>query len=259
MSSEALEIHMFPCLADNYGYLLHDHRTGATAAIDTPDANAIKSALREKGWRLSHILNTHHHWDHAGGNLALKEDTGCKIHGPGREDSKIPGLDYRLDDGDSLAFGSQQAQVLHTPGHTLGHIVFFFPEAGAAFVGDTLFSMGCGRLFEGTPAQMWNSLQRLMALPDSTMLYCAHEYTMENARFALSLEPHNPHLQARAEKVRRLRKEGRPTLPATMAQEKKTNPFLRAARKELRSAVNMERASSPTEVFAEIRRRKDNF
>ncbi len=253
-----LEIRQIPCLSDNYGYLIRDEASGAVAAIDTPDVNAINDALAEAGWRLTHILNTHHHWDHAGGNLALKEKWQCEIIGPRAEADRIPGLDRPVGDGDLLAFGQSAAKIFDTPGHTSGHIVYHFPEDEAAFVGDTIFAMGCGRLFEGTPAQMWASLSKIAVLPPATKLYCAHEYTQSNAAFALTVDPHNEELKTRAREVDQLRAEGAPTVPMTLAAELATNPFLRAEDDGLKAAIGMAGASA-VDVFAETRRRKDNF
>ena len=251
-----LTIHMFPCLADNYGYLLHDADSGETAAVDTPDAAAIQAQLAAKGWRLTHIFNTHHHADHAGGNLELKRQTGCTIVGPRADSGRIPGIDVAVGEGDTVLLGEHRATVFDTPGHTRGHIVYHLPDEQAAFVGDTLFAMGCGRLFEGTPTQMWSSLQKIMRWPDATRLYCAHEYTQSNARFAITIDPANRKLQARIEEVNKLRAEGKPTVPMTLAQEKATNPFLRAP--ELKGAIMLPNASD-WEAFADIRSRKDNF
>src|SRR5574339_96815 len=223
----ALAIHMFPCLKDNYGYLLHDADSGATAAVDTPDAAEIAAQLEAKGWRLTHILNTHHHGDHAGGNLQLKRNTGCTIAGPRADAARIPGIDVAVGEGDIVELGAHRAAVYDTPGHTRGHIVYHFAAARAAFVGDTLFALGCGRLFEGSPEQMWGSLEKILAWPDDTRIYCAHEYTLANAQFALSVEPDNPALVARATEVAALRRAGRPTVPTTLGVEKATNPFLR--------------------------------
>jgi hydroxyacylglutathione hydrolase len=254
----SLEIHMFPCLADNYGYLLHDADTQVTAAVDTPDADAIQRELAVKGWKLTHILNTHHHDDHAGGNLALKKETGCRIVGPRADATRIPGIDELVGDGDVVALGSSRAEVYDTPGHTRGHIVYFFRDDGAAFVGDTLFARGCGRLFEGTPAQMWSSFGKILRWPDATRLYCAHEYTQGNARFALTVEPGNDALVERSAEVARLRGLGRPTVPTTVGAEKATNPFLRAASRELRERVGLPGATD-VEVFAKTRALKDVF
>jgi hydroxyacylglutathione hydrolase len=253
-----LVIHMFPCLADNYGYLLHDAESGATAAVDTPDAEEIARQLDAKGWRLTHILNTHHHADHAGGNLALKRRTGCTIVGPRADAARIPGIDVQVGEGDVVELGRHRANVFDTPGHTRGHIVYHFAEARAAFVGDTLFAMGCGRLFEGTPSQMWSSLQKILQWPDDTRIYCAHEYTQSNARFALSVEPQNAALQARAAAVAKLRAAGTPTVPSTLGEERATNPFLRPESGGLRSAIGIG-AAADVEVFAKTRALKDAF
>ena len=253
-----LEIYMFPCLSDNYGFLIHDAEYSLTAAIDTPEVTPILDALKKKGWSLTHILNTHHHWDHAGGNLELKEKTGCMIVGPRAESKRIPGIDISLGEGDTFEFGGHAAQIHDTPGHTLGHIVYFFVQDKVAFVGDTLFAMGCGRLFEGTPAQMWNSLQKIMQWPDDTKLYCAHEYTQANARFALTVDPGNDILAKRSGEVNKLRLKNQATLPTTVKLEKMTNPFLRPMEQGIRLTLNMQSASD-IEVFARIRKLKDNF
>ncbi len=253
-----LQIHMFPCLQDNYCYLVHDLETGTTGVIDTPEVAAIEKALIDTGWSLDFILNTHHHRDHAGGNLELKEKTGCTIVGPRADEARIPGIDISLGDGEAFELGNHLARIYDTPGHTKGHIAYHFEEGAAAFVGDTLFAMGCGRLFEGTPAQMWASLQKLMTWPDDTRIYCAHEYTLTNARFALTVEPDNPALIARAAEVERLRQKGISTIPTTMKIEKATNPFLRPTSEGLQDTLAM-KGESTVAVFAEIRRRKDNF
>lgn len=254
----ALQIHQIPCLQDNYGYLIHDPASGLTATIDTPDAEAIGRALAGRGWKLDYILNTHHHFDHAGGNLALKTKTGCLIVGSRADAARIPGIDVLVGDGDTFALGSHVARILETPGHTVGHICYVFEADRAAFVGDTLFSLGCGRLFEGTPAQMWASLQKLMALPDDTRVYCAHEYTQGNGRFAVTMEPRNPALAARVADVTRLRAASQPTIPSTIGLEKATNPFLRPASAELRATLGMAGAAD-ADVLGETRRRKDRF
>jgi hydroxyacylglutathione hydrolase len=254
----ALEIEMFPCLSDNYGFLLHDRAANVTAAVDTPDAAAIESALERKRWRLTHIFNTHHHMDHAGGNLALKARTGCKIVGPRNDAERIPGIDGRVGEGDSFQFGTHRVEVYETPGHTRGHIVYYFPDDGVAFVGDTLFAMGCGRLFEGTPQEMWSSLQKVLRWPEDTRIYCAHEYTAANGRFALTVEPDNPALHARMREVERLRAQGLPTVPTTVALERATNPFLRPGSAALRRTLGLERSDDVT-VFARTRALKDAF
>ncbi len=253
-----LQIHQFPCLSDNYGYLIHDPEQKVTATIDTPEVAAIDAALAEKGWSLTHILNTHHHFDHAGGNLELKDKTGCQIIGPRAESQRIPGIDVQVGDGDQVMFGQFSAKVFDVPGHTSGHIAFWFESENVAFVGDTLFALGCGRLFEGTAEQMWTSLQKLMAMPDDTTVYCAHEYTQANAKFALSVEPGNEALVARSAEIDRLRAAGTPTVPTTMKLEKDTNPFLRPMSANLQETVGMV-GKDLVDVFAETRRRKDNF
>jgi hydroxyacylglutathione hydrolase len=256
--NRSLVVHQFPCLQDNYGYLVHCKLSGLTACIDTPDVAATANALKEKGWELTHILNTHHHWDHACGNLELKEKTGCKVVGPKHDAARIPGIDILVDEANPFRFGTNEVEVLNTPGHTSGHIVYRFRTHNIAFVGDTLFSMGCGRLFEGTAEQMWHSMQKLMQWPDHTLLYCAHEYTQANARFALTVEPDNSELQSRAKRVAELRNAGEPTVPTSLKIEKLTNPFLRPDSAGIRRQLNMPDASN-AEVFAEIRARKDKF
>lgn len=251
-------VHLFPCLNDNYGFLLHDPDSGLTASVDTPEAGPILQALDERGWQLTHIFNTHHHWDHAGGNLELKERTGCTIIGPRADADRIPGIDVKVGEGDRFELGLQTVEVRETPGHTRGHIVFHLPEHHVAFVGDTLFAMGCGRLFEGSPEQMWDSLQKILAWPEATQIYCAHEYTQANARFALTVDPANEDLQQRATEVDTHRAENRPTVPTTLALEKQTNPFLRADAAGIRQTLEMENAR-PVDVFARIRALKDTF
>ena len=201
MSTQTLQVHQFPCLSDNYGFLVHDPATGNTAVIDTPEVPAIMAALQETGWTLSHILNTHHHFDHAGGNLEIQEKTGCTIVGPRAEASRIPGIVTEVGDGDTVMLGGQSAKVFDVPGHTAGHIAYWFEDSRALFSGDTLFALGCGRLFEGTADQMWDSLSKFNQLPDETEVFCAHEYTQSNGRFALSIDPHNKDLVARMIKI----------------------------------------------------------
>jgi hydroxyacylglutathione hydrolase len=255
-AAAGLEVFQFPCLSDNYAWLIRDPETGTTAAIDTPCAPTIVRALEQKGWELDFILNTHHHADHAGGNLELKERTGCTIVGPRADAARIPGIDIALGEGDSFDLGSRRARVFDTPGHTRGHIVYVFDEDRAAFVGDTLFAMGCGRLFEGTAEVMWASLQKLLALPDEVRVYCAHEYTQKNAQFALTVEPGNAELVARAAEVDRLRAMGLPTVPSTIGRERKTNPFLRPDSPSIQATLGL--AGAPlVEVFAETRKRRN--
>ena len=253
-----VEVSMFSCLSDNYGFLLHDVSSGLTAAIDTPEVTSINTALSDKGWKLTHIFNTHHHFDHAGGNAELKEQWGCEVVGAAKDASRIPGLDKGVHDQEKFSFGGQEIEVFSVPGHTSGHIAYYLADASILFVGDTIFSLGCGRLFEGTASQMWSSLQKLMKLPDETVIYCAHEYTEANADFAITIEPDNEALQKRIMKVRGLRAELRPTVPTTLGLEKSTNPFLRAEENSIQRRVGM-LGSEPESVFAKIRQMKDSF
>lgn len=223
---------MFPCLNDNYGFLIHDPDTGETTCIDTPEVSKIVTACDEEGWNLTQIWNTHHHWDHTGGNLELADKYDLTITGPEDDKKRILGLTHGVIDKQIFKFGRHDVQVIDTPGHTIGHIIYYIPSAKAAFVGDTIFVLGCGRLFEGSPAQMHKSLQAICALPDETKLYCAHEYTLSNAAFAQTVEPGNPDLIAYIEKAKSLRERGIPTVPTTVALEKKANPFVRAGSAE---------------------------
>ena len=248
-----MNVVMLPCLESNYAYLLHNEEQELTAAVDAPSAEVMLEELSARNWKLDYILNTHHHWDHTGGNLELKQRTGCIVYGPTAD---IPGVDHVLQDGSQFALGTEVATIMTTPGHTLDHIVYAFNDT--LFAGDTIFSMGCGRLFEGSAEQMWQSLSKLMQLPDDTAMYCAHEYTEANAKFALSVEPGNADLQDRMAEVRELRAAGKPSLPVSMGMEKRTNPFLRPHSEEIRARLDMEAASN-VEVFAELRRRKDSF
>lgn len=245
-----LTVHQFPCLSDNYGFLIRDEATGKVATIDTPDAQAIQAELTKLGWSLDLILNTHWHPDHAGGNEALKAATGAMIAGPA-EVTRIAPLDRTLNGGDSIQLGETRFDVIDSGGHTLGHIAYHDAADAIAFVGDTLFALGCGRLFEGTPEQMWDSLSRVAGLPDDTTVYCAHEYTASNARFALSIDD-DPALKARAEQIFAARERGEPTVPTSIAAEKATNPFLRAP-------LLRPNAPTPAQAFAEIRAAKDSF
>lgn len=251
-----LQIHQFPCLSDNYGFLIHDTATSATAAIDTPDADEVMRQADAKGWRITDVWNTHWHPDHAGGNAAIKAKTGAIVTGPAEVERIGTPPDRIVDEGDRVKLGNIEARVLNVGGHTLGHIAFVFDVDNVAFVGDALFALGCGRLFEGTPQQMWTSLQKLTALPDSTTLYCAHEYTQSNARFAITIDPMNRALQTRIAEIDLLRAAGKPTVPMTLLLEKQTNPFLRAP--ALKGAVMLPDAED-WEAFADIRKRKDNF
>ena len=254
----ALEIELVPCLRDNYAYLVRDADDGVCAVVDPSEAAPVRAALAARGWRLTHILNTHHHPDHTGGNSLLKEEFGAQVIGPGKDRERIPALDTGVDERTPFALGSHRARVLEIPAHTRAHIAFAFEADEAVFTGDTLFAMGCGRLFEGTPEMMWRSLSKLMTLADAMRVYCGHEYTLNNGRFALTLEPGNGDLVARMGEVERLRASDAPTIPSTVGLEKKTNPFLRPDSPEIRRSLNMADASD-AEVFAEMRARKDVF
>ena len=253
-----LEVHQIPVLSDNYVYLAHDPATGATAVIDPAVVPPVLDALDAKGWTLTHILNTHHHGDHVGGNLEIKAATGCTIVGPRADRGRIPGIEVEVGDGDTYDLGSQTARVYDVPGHTRGHIAYWFEDSDVLFCGDTIFALGCGRVFEGTPEQMWSSLTKLRALPDATRVYCAHEYTRANADFAITVDPDNAALKDRFDDVVRLRRAGKPTVPSTLGEEKATNPFLRADAPDLQEALGMAGAE-PVAVFAEVRQRKDVF
>jgi len=224
----ALEVHQFPCLDDNYGFLVHDPASGETVAIDTPDAGEYLRQAESKGWRITQIWNTHWHDDHAGGNAAIKAATQCTVTAPAGEAEKIAAVDRTVGQGDTVSLGGFTAYVIDVGGHTLGHIAYHLPEAGIAFVGDALFALGCGRMFEGTAPQFWASLSRLKALPAATTLYCAHEYTASNARFAVHADPDNAALQTYDAEVSERRAAGEPTVPFGLARELATNPFLRA-------------------------------
>ena len=253
-----LEVHQIPVLRDNYVYLAREPETGACAAVDPSVAQPVLAALDRLGWRLTHILNTHHHHDHVGGNLELKLATGCAIVGNANDARRIPGIDIRVKDGDAFRLGAHEAAVMDVSGHTIGHIAYWFGGSKALFCGDTLFALGCGRLFEGTPGQMWSSLCKLRALPEDTRVYCGHEYTKSNADFALSVEPENGVLKRRADAVAALRAQGLPTVPSTIAEERATNPFLRADDAGFREAAGLE-GLDEVAAFAAIRRRKDTF
>jgi len=237
-----MEIVAVPAFNDNYLWLVHDDASGETAVVDPGDGAPVLSEAKRRGWTITQVWNTHWHPDHVGGNLAVKAATGARISGPAGE--TIPGRDIALSEGDEVRIGQHKGRVIEVPGHTLGHIALIFEEERIAFVGDTLFAMGCGRLFEGTPQQMYRSLRRLAALPDETRLYCAHEYTLSNGAFAVHAEPENRAAADRVSQVKRLREEGKITLPTTVAQERETNPFVRATNEE---------------EFARLRKAKDSF
>ncbi len=251
-----LQIHQFPCLSDNFGVLIHDPDRGVTASIDAPDAAQVRAALAETGWKLSSIFTTHHHGDHTAGNLALKQETGCVIIGPREEAARVPGIDTQVGEGDAFRFGNHQVHVLDTPGHTAGHVSYWMPSAASAFVGDTLFAMGCGRVIEGTMEMMWMSLSKIARLPPATQLYCGHEYTVANAKFGLTIEPENEKLKARFGEVQALRAAGKATLPTRVDVELETNVFLRPHVPAIRKRLGMEGAQD-WQVFGEIRERKN--
>ena len=253
-----LEIHQIPVLSDNYVYLAHDAGTGATAVVDPATTDEVFAVLDDKGWTLTHILNTHHHMDHVGGNEVLKEATGCTIVGPRADADRIPGIDVQVGDGDTYALGNSVARVYDVPGHTRGHIAYWFEDSDALFCGDTIFALGCGRLFEGTPAQMWDSLSKLKVLPPETKVFCAHEYTQANAAFAVTVEPDNETLMARKAWIDDARARGERTVPSTLGEELATNPFLRPDSEDLQRTLEMVGADV-VDVFAETRRRKDSF
>lgn len=253
-----LEIIQFPCLSDNFGVFIHDTASGKTAAIDAPETAPMLKVLAEKNWSLSDIFTTHWHHDHVDANLALKERYRCKITGPKNEASKIPGIDTTVSGGQNFAFAGHRVEVIDCPGHTLGGISYYLPDQRVLFAADTLFALGCGRLLEGTPDDMWASLSRLMALPDDTALYSGHEYTLANAKFALSVDPDNAELVARAATIKQMRDRGEATLPSTIGLEKRTNPFLRPHNAKIRKLLGMESAPDVA-VFAEIRHRKNIF
>jgi len=254
-----LLIEQLRVLSDNFVYLAHEPDSGATAAIDPALAEPVLTALAERGWTLTHILNTHHHGDHTGGNLDLKRATGCKVVGARRDAARIPGIDVEIGEGDSFLLGAAAAVVFETPGHTLGHIAFWFPDSDALFCGDTMFSLGCGRLFEGTARDMWTSLAKLRGLPPETRVFCAHEYTVSNGRFARLVERDNKALMARIDEAARQVAAGRPTVPSTLASECAANPFLRADVAAVARAVGLEPGGDPALVLGELRRRKDVF
>lgn len=253
------EVEVFMCRSDNFGYLVHDTQSGHTAAIDAPDAAAIQRVLAQRGWELTDIWITHHHIDHVEGIPQLKANYDVKVAGPRSEADKIAGLELLLSEGSVVTLGDSRFEVLETPGHTLGHIAYYNAEMPCVFTGDALFSLGCGRMFEGTPALMWEGLRKLISLPDNTLAYFGHEYTWANARFAQSIDPCNEELAARSNEVKQLVESGVFTSPTPLGTEKRTNPFLRADQPELANLMNLPPNAQPSEVFAALRHAKDNF
>jgi hydroxyacylglutathione hydrolase len=252
------EIVTVPCLKDNYAFLLHDPATGATAVVDVAEAGPIEAALAARGWTPTDILITHHHWDHVDGVEALRAATGAAVWGAAADAHRLPALDHALAEGDSVTIGGLTGHVIDVSGHTVGHIAYHFPQAGAVFTADSLMALGCGRLFEGTADQMWASLSKLAALPPETLVCSGHEYTAGNARFALTIDPDNPALISRAAEIDAARAANRPTVPSTLAEELATNPFLRAADPAIARRLDLAGAA-PGTVFARIRSLKDAF
>lgn len=258
MSVNKLKVFQFPAREDNYAVILHDPQTGLTISIDAPELEPIEDVLEDKGYKLTHILTTHHHGDHVAGNKALKKTYGCDIIGPAQEADKIADLDRHVEHGDTFELSGHRIEVIGTPGHTLGQIAYYFVDQNIVFAADALFALGCGRIFEGTPEMMFTAMNRLSALPDDTKVYAGHEYTLANARFAVTVDPDNAELLQCAKDIEMLRDEGQPTLPTTLGLEKRTNPFLRASDGGIRKTLGMESATD-LEVFTEIRARKDRF
>ncbi|MDF1727728.1 MAG: hydroxyacylglutathione hydrolase [Sulfitobacter sp.] len=247
-----------PCLSDNYAFLLRDHASGEVALVDVPEAGPIKAALAERGWTLSQVWLTHHHWDHVDGLKDLLAEHPAKVVGAKADAGRLPPLDLEVSEGDRVTLGDLEAEIFDVSGHTVGHIAFYVAGAKAAFTADSLMALGCGRLFEGTPAQMWGSMQKLMALPGDTTICSGHEYTASNAKFALTIDPDNPALISRSKEIDAAREKGQPTVPSQLSTETETNPFLRPADPAIRAHLGMQEASD-ADVFAEIRSRKDNF
>lgn len=253
-----LELATIPCLSDNYAYIAHDPASGATAVADVPEAGAVRAALDARGWQLTDILLTHHHADHVGGVAELREATGARVWGHAVDADRLPALDRPVRPGTNETFAGEAVHILDVPGHTVGHIAYFFADSAILFSGDSLMAMGCGRLFEGSAEEMWRSLQTMAALPDATQVCSGHEYTEANTRFALSVDPDNPALKTRARQIREARAGGHPTLPARLSDERVTNPFLRASDPEVKRAHGMADATD-VEMFSYLRRLKDDF
>lgn len=253
-----LEIVTVPCLSDNYAFLAHDATTGETALIDAPEAGPILSELDARGWRLTHVLLTHHHWDHVDGLADILDRHPAKVVGAAADAHRLPSLDMQVAEGDRFEIGGEPVEVFDVSGHTVGHVAYYMPQSHAVFTADSLMALGCGRLFEGSAEQMWASLSKLAALPDDTQVCSGHEYTQSNARFALTVDPENPALQRRAAEIDAARAAGRPTVPSSLGLEKASNPFLRTTDPAIQAHLGMVGAD-PAQVFAEIRARKDRF
>ncbi|SME99741.1 hydroxyacylglutathione hydrolase [Pseudobacteriovorax antillogorgiicola] len=254
----SLDVYQLPVLEDNYIYILRDSETGCCAVVDPAEAEPVESFLDNQGWGLDAIWVTHHHWDHTGGIKALVDRFDADVWGSKEDHKRIPNIKHKLSEGDRLTLGAVEAEVIEVSGHTVGHIAFWVESEKALFSGDTLFSLGCGRLFEGSPHQMWASLKKIRDLPDQTRVYCTHEYTAANAKFALSLEPDSAALKGYAQEVHQLRASNRPSIPCILGREKQLNPFLRADDSNLASSLGL-RVTSETDVFAAIRKKKDEF
>lgn len=254
----AIQIIQIPVLGDNYSYLIRDDKEGRAAVVDPAEAAPVLKRLDQAGWKLDYVLNTHHHGDHVGGNRELKQATGCRVVGSKAEVNLIPGIDIALGEPDRFILGGTEVRIIDTPGHTVGHVCYYFEWSGVLFSGDHLFSLGCGRLFGGTAEQMWVSLDKIRKLPKETRVYCGHEYTEQNGRFALTVEPGNQALQKRCVETAKLRAESKPTVPSTLQQELETNPFLRPESVEIRANVAKEKTSDQ-DVFTALRQRKDRF
>ena len=252
----AVELVVVPCRSDNYAFLIHNAETGETALVDAPEAGAIQAELDARGWTLNDILITHHHDDHIDAVDALRGNT--RVIGAKADAHRLPDLDLAVAEGDEITICNQKTRIIDVSGHTVGHIAFYMADAGWAFTADSLMALGCGRLFEGTPAQMWDSMQKLRALPDDTLICSGHEYTAANARFAASLDPNNSDLISRIKGIEAAREAGKPTVPSTLIEEKRTNPFLRADVPEYKAALGMSNASA-VDVFAHVRAQKDKF
>ncbi|WP_170454354.1 hydroxyacylglutathione hydrolase [Ruegeria arenilitoris] len=253
-----LEIVTIPCLSDNYAFLAHDHASGQTALVDAPEAGPILAELTARGWRLSHVLLTHHHWDHVDGLPGILEQHSAQVIGAAADAHRLPPLDQQVADGDRFEIGGEPVEVLDVSGHTVGHVAYYMPKSAVVFTADSLMALGCGRLFEGDAAQMWTSLSKLAALPDETSVCSGHEYTQSNARFAVTIDPDNTALQQRVHEIDQARAKGRATVPSNLGVEKATNPFLRATDPKIQAQLGMVGAD-PVAVFAEIRGRKDRF